>query len=165
MNEENIKLTEWNKQTIGNAVSALGDAFSSGDRVDKCNDFVRNVKKAKRNIDGFLNEIYPAPELNNKEANLARALHTYSRKYMDNIFSCFVWQAIDTGFGTNVWYSFIKGCADNKFNVKYGYARAQEEQDKCGDFQSLAMLSILEQWIEFHDMQESVNEIVKDDGI
>jgi hypothetical protein len=162
MNEPIIKLTEWNRQTIGFAIKSLGEAVGSGTRENRNDDVIRNVKDAKRYVDEFLNGIYPAPELNDKEASLARALHTYSRKYMDNIFSCFVWQAINQGFGKKVWFTFIKACVENKFNVKEGYESAHLYEREDNGFENLAMLSILEQWIEFHDMQGTVKEIIKD---
>jgi hypothetical protein len=162
MNEEDIKLSEWNRQTIGFAIRDLGEAFSAGSRDD---DFTRCVKKAKRNINVFLNEIYPTPELTNREASLARCLQTYSRKYMDSKFSCFIWQALEQGFGVVTWHSFIKACVGNKSNVERAFNIAEKTHQEIGGFESLAMISILEQWIEKHDMQGAVNEIIKDGGI
>ncbi len=164
MNKPEIKLSEWNKRTIGRAIQYLGEAFSTA-FSSRDDDFIREVKRAKTNIDEFLNDIYPVPVLNNKEVSLARCLHTYSRKYMDSIFSCFVWQAINQGFGQKVWYFFIKSCVENEFKVERAYDLTHDYQSELQDFESLAMLSILEQWIENHDMQESVNQIIKDGGI
>jgi len=162
MNEPKIKLDEWNRQTVGFAVRHLGEAFSLVSRDD---DFVTEVKRAKYQIDEFLNGIYPVVALTNKEASLARALHTYSRKYMDSIFSCFVWQAINQNFGKKVWYVFVKACVENKFKVQTAYGVALKYENEDASFENLAFLSILEQWIEFHDMQGQVDEIIKDGGI
>lgn len=152
------KLSEWDRQSIGFVIRDLGEAFSAGNRDD---DFIRGVQKAKRGIDEFVNGLIPLPQLSEEECDLARALHTYSRKHMDSIFSCFIHEAINQNFGINVWYEFIKALKPNKYKVKRAYTIAERIRKELSNFESIIMLAILEEWIAHHDMQGAVDYIVK----
>src|SRR3974390_547267 len=102
MNDK-LKIQPHQRQTAAFGLAEIASAFSSRD--DCGDDFIWKIRRGISHLNQFLNEVCPVPELNEKEAELARNLHTYMRKYMDSSFSCMIYQMIDDSLGIGVWYS------------------------------------------------------------
>jgi hypothetical protein len=99
------------------AVKALGA------RLDM--DVKREAGNALRHIGEFLSDISPSPTLDVREADFARAAHTYLRKYCDDSLTTLLYRLIADGKGWAVWAAFVKGAVAN--NLDYHEAQRDAE--------------------------------------
>lgn len=152
--KKEIKITTWQKQIVGFALTKLGNSFSSNNDSE----FISGIRNSLRYLNEFIHDINPAPELTNEEAELSRSLHTYMRKYMDSIFSCVMHKFISENRGKAVWYSFIQELNKNK-SIKNALAIAEVSYQNDETTDSLAMYMLLIEWEEHHNLVDAIKEI------
>jgi hypothetical protein len=128
---------------LGYAIQSLGEAIVSTDnyRVDA------GVATAFRNIREFLSDIKPLPKFTEKEADFARAAHTYFRKYCDDALTTMLYRLIADGEGYGVWVAFCKGAVAHNYDYKEAIDEAEKYyQDHNEDSSNLYMRCCLETW-------------------
>jgi hypothetical protein len=159
MTSEDIKISEWNRQTLGFSVSALGDALSTSSRDGYR--LLSNVNKAQRYITEFLGEVHPLPKLSEGEANLSSSLHTYMRKNMDGHLSVILYRLISESRGLNTWNAFIKGVNSAKKNkFQEGLELAERTSRDIGTTDETFMCSALHLWKKHEDGENDLEYVL-----
>lgn len=163
--EPTVKISDWNYQTLGFALKSFGEAFSH--RRDGTQDeyVLRDIKNALRYVNEVISDVYPTPNLDENEAELARCLHTYMRKCMDGPLSCILYRCISENKGIPIWYAFVKELNKNLKDKKHGFRWALEKAERVyrdgnDTTDDMFMNSSLELWMA-DGGQEDVNEIVE----
>lgn len=123
--------TKWQLMEYSWAIKALAEGLTAHSVWD----MFRHVETAQRYLSEFKGHFTKNPELNEKEADLARGLHTYMRKGMDSSLSCMLYRMVDENRGTPVWFAFVKALAANKnsYRAAIAAADAQCDMDKTTD--------------------------------
>jgi hypothetical protein len=116
-------------------------------------EMLRHVSQAERYLAEFRGKMVPTPDLDNGEANIAIAFHTYMRKGMDCPLGTVLYRLIAENKGLPVWYAFVKAVnANSKLkNKKHIYQIAIRDAEgvyRTGNdnTDSLLMLSALRMW-------------------
>jgi hypothetical protein len=143
--------TRWQMMEYSWAIKALAEGLSARSVWEQ----FRNIEQAQRYLTEFRSHFTKAPELNEKEANLAMGLHTYMRKGMDSNLSCMLYRMVAEGRGVGVWYAFVKGLAANKNNYQAAIREAHNQQnlDKSTDNQLMyhALCMWENEWLDPQD--------------
>jgi hypothetical protein len=146
-----MKLTDWQRMLIGQAINNLGEAVVESTRED--GNAIGKVNSCIRNLNEFLGQSRPAPNLTEDEAEVARNLHTYMRKGMDCPLSVILYRMIDEDRAHNIWFSFVKELAATKSYSKA--IRAAEKAADNGTTDDFILLSALGIWKDdFQDAME-----------
>lgn len=150
---ETRKLTAWEKAMLCQAIEYLSKAVATSIMRDSTFDVQRDVNQAMGMMNEYLGSVRPAPEINEDEAEVARNLHAYTRKVMDDSLSIILYRMITEDRSRRVWLSFVKTIARSK---DYRAAlRAAKQAAEDGTTDDLIMCSALEMWEEdFHYAME-----------
>lgn len=138
----NTKPTQTQMLDYGLAIRELADGLAQNDVWS----IFRNVENALYYLERFRGHFVKVPTLTKKQGILARRLHTYIRKCMDNHFGYILNEMITANRGIAVWYAFIKGLDSNKNN----YHKAIDEADNAYELNKITdnriMLGLLQMW-------------------
>lgn len=136
-------LKEGQNYAIAWAIQDLSKALTERRALYSMN----SVTQAIRHLNEFLGEVSPVPTLTETEANVARALHTYMRKYMDGPLSGILYRLIADNRGLPIWYGFIKGLVAEKGNFREAMEHADKvNRDGHDTTDDLLMESALRLW-------------------
>ncbi len=105
-----------------------------------------NAERALICLTTFINDLVPAPELNEYEGEVASSIHTYLRKYDDTPRGTMLYTYIKRSKGWGVWTSFVKGLVASRFDLRDALNEAQDYQHNNDTPDNLDMRLLLQMW-------------------